>query len=110
MEKLTQYQKSIKELLTRYGQPSRSNEVEVQVIMDEKHNHYQLMHVGWQNKRRVYGCILHIDIKGDKIWIQHDGTEIGAANDLVALGVPKEDIVLGFQSPYKRQFTEFATG
>jgi hypothetical protein len=28
--------------------------------------------------------------------------------ELVALGIPKEQIVLGFHSPYKRQFTEFA--
>ncbi len=30
------------------------------------------------------------------------------AADLVAQGVPKEDIVLGFQSPFMRQFTEYA--
>jgi hypothetical protein len=53
---------------------------------------------------------LHLDIKDGKIWIQHDGTEIGIANQLVALGVPKSDIVLAFHSPFKRQFTEFAVG
>jgi XisI protein len=30
------------------------------------------------------------------------------AANLVAAGVPKEDIVLGFQSPFMRQFTEYA--
>ncbi|WP_273040177.1 element excision factor XisI family protein [Iningainema tapete] len=24
--------------------------------------------------RRVYGSLIHIDLKGDKIWIQYDGT------------------------------------
>lgn len=49
-----------------------------------------------------------MDLKGDKIWIQRDGTEIGIANQLLDAGVAKQDIVLGFQAPYKRQFTEFA--
>lgn len=60
--------------------------------------------------RRVYGCIIHIDIKDSKIWIQRDGTETGVANELVTAGVPKQDIILGFHAPYKRKFTEFAAG
>jgi hypothetical protein len=47
-------------------------------------------------------------IRDEKIWIQHDGTEGGIANELVERGVPKQDIVLAFHSPFKRQFTEFA--
>lgn len=54
--------------------------------------------------------IIHVDIKDNKIWIQKDGTEIGIANELIAAGVPKEDIVLGFHAPYKREFTDFAVG
>ncbi|MGB3207023.1 MAG: element excision factor XisI family protein, partial [Crinalium sp.] len=41
---------------------------------------------------------------------QRDFTEVGVANELLAAGVPKQDIVLGFQAPYKRKFTEFAFG
>lgn len=52
----------------------------------------------------------NVDIKDNKIWIQRDGTEIGIANELVAAGVSKEDIVLGFHAPYKREFTDFAVG
>ena len=54
--------------------------------------------------------IIHVDIKDNKIWIQRDGTEIGIANELIAAGVPKEDIVLGFYAAYKREFTDFAVG
>ena len=85
-----------------------SKDIEVQTIFDPEHDHYQLVHVGWHNNRRVYGCVLPIDIKNGKIWIQHDGTEIGIADKLVELGVPKKDIVLAFHSPYKRQYTGFA--
>lgn len=64
--------------------------------------------MGWEELRRVYGCIIHIDIKDGKIWIQRDGTETRVANELVTAGVPKQDIILGFHAPYKRKFTEFA--
>lgn len=37
-----------------------------------------------------------MDIKDGKIWIQHDGTESGVANELGELGVPKADIVLAY--------------
>jgi XisI protein len=32
------------------------------------------------------------------------------ADDLMERGVPAQDIVLGFHSPSKRKFTEFAVG
>jgi hypothetical protein len=51
---------------------------------------------------------MHIDIKDGKIWIQHDGTEVGIATLLLEQGVPANDIVLGFHTPFMRQFTEFA--
>jgi hypothetical protein len=43
-----------------------------------------------------------------KFWIEDDMTEEGIATDLLQAGVPKEDIVLAFQPPEARQFTEFA--
>lgn len=58
--------------------------------------------------KRCYGVVLHIDIIDGKIWIQQDGTEIGSANELVELGVPRQDIVLGFDPPNLRQYTDFA--
>jgi hypothetical protein len=110
MANIEKYRASLKTLLERYGQLTSANdEVETQIIIDTEHDHYQLVQVGWQNKRRIYGCILHLDIKGDKVWIQHNGTEIEIADELVALGIPQKNIVVGFHSPYKRQFTEFAT-
>jgi hypothetical protein len=51
---------------------------------------------------------LHADIIDGKIWIQQDGTEEGLANQLVEHGVPKHDIVLAFDPPNLRQYTDFA--
>lgn len=58
--------------------------------------------------RRTHGCLLHVEILGDKIWIQRDGTEDGIADELVAAGIPKSRIVLGFHDPEARRFGEFA--
>lgn len=109
MADINHYRQLVQDLLQEYSNIRANNEeVEAEAIFDTQRDRYQVVHVGWSNKRRVYGCVLHLDIKDGKIWIQHDGTEGGIANELVERGVPKHDIVLGFHSPFKRQFTEFA--
>ena len=111
MADVAHYRQLVQELLQGYSNIKANTEaVEAEAIFDPQRDRYQLVHVGWSNKRRVYGCVLHLDIKDGKIWIQHDGTEGGIANELVDRGVPKHDIVLGFHSPFKRQFTDFAVG
>ena len=111
MEKLERYREYIQKIIAEYGSHKTSySDIDVQTIFDTERDHYQLVYAGWHKKRRAYGCVLHLDIKDGKIWIQHDGTEIGIANELLALGVPKQDIVLAFQSPSKRKYTEFAVG
>ncbi|MEO0532817.1 MAG: XisI protein [Cyanobacteria bacterium P01_A01_bin.123] len=110
MAEVNQYRQLVQKLLEEYSN-IRANNVEAEAIFDTQRDHYQVVYVGWSNKRRVYGCVLHLDIKDNKIWIQHDdGTEGGIALELVKHGVPKHDIVLAFHSPFKRQFTEFAVG
>jgi hypothetical protein len=111
MEKLEQYRHYVKQVITEYSQIGSSKDpIEQQLIFDTVDDHYQLMYVGWKNRRRYHGCVLHLDIKKGKIWIQHDGTEVGIANELVNLGVPKEDIVLAFHEPLVREYTGFAVG
>ena len=56
-----------------------------------------LVEAGWQNGYRIYGTLLHIDLVDQKLWIQHDGTEDGVADELVAAGIPKSHIVLAFK-------------
>lgn len=111
MDKVAQYQQIIQQLLREYGSiPHPNPDVETQFAFDTERHHYQLLRVGWINERRIYGCFLHLDIKDSKIWLQHNGTEIEITEELVNMGVPKQDIVIGFHSPFKRQFTEYAVG
>ena len=86
---IEQYRQYIQDLLSerakRASRQPNVREYEVQTIFDRERDHYQLLYVGWRGNKRDFGCILHLDIKQGKIWIQHDGTEIGIANQLVEL-------------------------
>jgi hypothetical protein len=111
MDKLNDYRELIRQILEEYAAHKPAyGDVEFELAIDLVRDHYQLLSVGWIGNQRVHGCLLHADIKDGKIWIQRDGTEEGIADRLVAAGVPKQDIVLAFQSPFRRKFTEFAVG
>lgn len=108
MERLEHYRHCIQKLLVEHSQGNPINgEIEVQTIFDTKQDHYQLVNLGWDSHRRVYNCAIHLDIKNSKIWIQRNQTDMRIADELVEMGVPKEDIVLGVQPAYVREYTGF---
>ncbi|TRU80617.1 MAG: XisI protein [Microcystis viridis Mv_BB_P_19951000_S68D] len=77
-------------------------------IIDKDSDNYLILLEGWDNCERVHGCLLHLQIINGKIWIQPDGTEDGIAADLLAAGIPEEQIVLAFKPEHIRPYTEFA--
>jgi XisI protein len=112
MDKLDLYRQLIQQCLEQRAKlRSKDDPVESQTVFDRQSDRYLLINVGWKNSNtRIYGCTLHVDIRDGKIWVQHDGTEDAIADQLVALGVSKQDIVLAYHAPYVRQYTEFAIG
>ncbi|MBW4619022.1 MAG: XisI protein [Cyanosarcina radialis HA8281-LM2] len=109
MDKLQQYRQIIRQILTEEAHPySHSNDVEAEIICDTERDRYQLVYIGWEEHKRIFGVVLHFDIKDGKIWIQYNGTETAIAKVLTDKGVPPSDIVLGFHSPFKRQFSGYA--
>ncbi|MGB5967336.1 MAG: XisI protein [Spirulinaceae cyanobacterium] len=88
--------------------PYWCQDVKTEVIVSEDKRHYLLLSWGWEPERRLHGCIVHIEIIENKIWIHQDGIEDGIANDLVEAGIPKNRIVLAFHPPEIRPHTEFA--
>ena len=109
--KLDQYRQLVRDILTEYSTHKPAyGDIEAELIFDDRRERYQLVFAGWNKHRRIYGSTIHIDLKEDKIWIQNDGTEDGIANILVERGVPHQDIVLAYQAPYVRKFTDFAVG
>jgi hypothetical protein len=111
MDKLDQYPKIIKQILTEYVElcKKRPNPtIENFLITDEPNGHYIWMNLGWQNGERITGMTVYVRLRKGKFWIEEDWTEEGIATDLVRTGVPKEDIVLAFHEPKMRQYTDFA--
>jgi hypothetical protein len=109
MDRLDEYRRIIRELIQRYAQykPARGD-VQIEVIFDPTNDHYELVHAGWNGIYRIHGSVIHIDLRDGKVWIQHDGTEDGIAEELVAAGIPRNHIVLAFKPPDVRQHTGFA--
>ncbi len=104
-----QYRILVREVITYYAQFKPAyGEYETELIFDEANDHYELVRNGWNGPYRTQGSIIHIDIRGGKIWIQYDGIEDGIANVLVERGVPCEHIVLAYKPPEMRPHTGFA--
>jgi len=111
MANVAEYRTHIENLIKKYSHYKSSyGDMETELVFDREHNHYMLVNIGWYDDERISGCVLHIDIKDGKIWIQQDGTEEGITNELVTKGIPKEDIVLAYHAPYMRKHTGFAVG
>ncbi|MEC4988841.1 MAG: XisI protein [Oscillatoria sp. PMC 1068.18] len=108
MEKLTESRQKIKDLLSQYISSEKPRENwESQLIFDDKGGHYLWMKVGWEESKRIYYSVIHFDLKNGKIWLQKNMTDLNPAEDLVELGVAREDIVLGLQPPFKRPYTNY---
>ena len=103
MDKVTLYRQHIQSILRHHCQLDPVGEaMETYTVFDTEGDHYQVISVGWENGFRMYGCLIHVDIKGGKIWIQRNMTDVDIARELVEIGgVSKEDIILGLHPPYK---------
>lgn len=109
MDTIEEYREIIKSILADYVSiPYSQKGIKANLIISSDGNNYLVMTAGWQNKKRVHGCIIHIEIIEDKIWIHRDGTEYGIANELVDAGIFKDKIVLGFHPADIRPYTDFA--
>ncbi|BAY16351.1 fdxN element excision controlling factor protein [Anabaenopsis circularis NIES-21] len=108
MDKLTKYRQYIQQLLTEESQgKTLGGDIESEIIFDLVNDRYLLIDLGWNEHRRIYNCVLHLEIREEKIWIQRNQTDTLIADTLIAKGVAKDDIVLGLQPPYMREYSGF---
>ncbi|MEZ4826715.1 MAG: XisI protein [Bacteroidia bacterium] len=110
MEKIEKFRKVIHEVMNEYASYFKvvSPDLKYEFILDPENHHYQLLRIGWHNRKRVHFLVFHLDIIDGKIWIQQDNTETGIAYDLVKKGIAKSEIVLAYFSPSHRKYTDFA--
>ena len=109
MDDMNEYRRIVRDLIREYAKIKPSvGDVQVEMIFDEANDHYELIYAGWNRHYRIHGSVLHIDIRGGKVWIQYDGTEDGVAEELVKAGIPRDRIVLAFKPPEVRKYTDYA--
>ena len=109
MDSIETYRRIIRETLIPYTRiPYSNSDVLCRTVFDRNSDTYLLLTLGWGQARRIHGCLVHIDIIDGKVWIQRDDTEEGVTPELVAAGIPKEHIVLGFHPPEVRPHTGYA--
>jgi hypothetical protein len=92
MDKIKKYQDVIIDFLNRYNSETGRS----------------LENTGWRGGRYIFGPIFHFDIINGKIWMQCNNTEREVVDELMAAGVERSDIVLGFVPPAARHFLGFA--
>lgn len=87
----------IEKVLTEYAAiPWAHGDVKSEVVFDRDRDHYLLLIIGTDGVRKVHGVLVHIDIVGDQVLIQRDGTELGMAPKLARGGIAKQRLVLAF--------------
>ena len=109
MDPLDPWRAAIESILTKHAsEPYAHGDIRSKVVFDRANDSYLVMDVGWNGYDRIHDALIHVEIIGDKLWIQADGTEDGIADDLVTAGIPRDHIVLGFKPPDVRPYTDFA--
>ena len=108
-DKLNNYRGIIEQTLTELAayipQDSASPH---KTAFDRNSDSYGLVETGWADNQRVHQFIIHLEIINGKVWIQADHTDLNVTRELERAGIPKSNIVLGFQPPAVRRFTEYA--
>jgi len=111
MDSLDRYREIVRRLIEEYAAYKPAyGDVRTEAVVDRDRDHYEVVQVGWSDGRRVHGSIIHIDIRDGKVWIEHNGTDARLGEELVAAGIPRGDIVLGFQPADVRPLTGYGVG
>jgi hypothetical protein len=80
------------------------------LVFDSEHEVYQWLQHGWEGMQRIFAVLVHLELRQNLIWVECNNVEPSVVDVLLEKGVPKEQIVLGFQAPYKRATSGFAIG
>ncbi len=103
------YRATIVALLTDMAESITTDPaVETLVIADHDHDHYMLLFVGWTHGQRQLDIGVYLRIRDGKIWLEANYSPDHVAEQLIAAGVARHDIVLGFQPPQLRALTDYA--
>ena len=110
MEKVKKYQKAVLEVLNYYASIKSPfmPDVENKVIIDTKNHHYQLQRIGWYQDRHVHYTVFHFEIRGNKVWVHENRTDVNIDEELIEAGIAPKDIMSGLDHPRLEGTTQSA--
>jgi hypothetical protein len=110
MDKIAKYNKIACDLVEQVAEWSpASKNIETMQAIDKQHGQYLLLSDGWLDDTRIYGPLIHIEVKQDgKVWLRHDGTDLEIGQQLLDAGVAISDLVPAFHDPITRQYAGYA--
>lgn len=112
MDKIKKYQEVLKKELEYQASIPFANapKLESQVIIDEAKKHFMLMVIGWNKETYKHYALFHFELKGEKIWVHQNNSNIDLAAFFTENDIPKSDIVLGFLMPEERELSDYGVG
>lgn len=111
MDSLNRYRDVGQRLIEEYASYKPAyGDIRTEAVIDRERDHYEVVQMGWDDGRRLHGSVIHIDIRDGKVWIEYNGTDALIGEEMVAAGIPRQDIVLGFYPPEVRPDTAFGVG
>ena len=110
MDKIKKYNKIAQKIVEDVAAWSASSKnIETMSAIDAVHGQYILLSDTWLADTRVYGPLIHIQVKKDgKVWLRHDGTDLEIGQQLLDAGVMPSDLVPAFHDPITRKYAGYA--
>ena len=110
MDKLTRYRGAVRHcLLDWYAYLNRATPRldDIDCLIDEERDNYMITFTGWRDGKRHRQDYIFVRIREGKIWVEEDRSDDPVAEELLRLGVPMEDIVLGLLPPDVRHHSGY---
>jgi hypothetical protein len=103
------YSNAIQQILTEYAEYMTTDDdvLQIETLFDTKRHHYQIVVLGWQNNKRIYHNLIHLDIINGQIWVQNNNTQFTLIEDFDRLNIPRKALVNGLISARRRQFRDY---
>lgn len=109
--KVTKNERILLSLLEEYAGERHAAQTDMRsiVLADREKKQFQVVTMGWYEGEFFFNVMFHFEIKPDgKIWLIQNSSDVPIAEELAERGVPKSEIVLGFQPEKMRRVSGFA--
>lgn len=106
------YQQIIRKELKVYETRRIDNapDVKFHLVVSEDQTDFLLLSIGWRGKQFQNNVMFHFQIRGNKVWILKNNTDVEIGEILVEEGIPKSDIVIGWLPTYLQEMSDYGVG